>query len=137
MLRNLLAAAVASCLLAGCATGTRGKNSVELQSEPTLAVATVYGDARLTPFVSVKKWETELVRREAFTAAEWESIKAGKIGVGDSQEVVAAAWGSPDRITTHTEVGNSGQLWYFRGDTTLRPGGIVIFRGGRVASITR
>lgn len=137
MLRNLIAAAAAAFLLAGCATGTRGKNAVELQSEPTLAVATVYGDARLTPFVSVKKWETELVRRDAFTPEQWENIKHGKIGVGDPEEVVAAAWGSPDRITTHSEVGNSGQLWYFRGDSTLRPHGVVILRGGRVASITR
>lgn len=136
MLRNLLAAAAASFLLAGCATGIYGKNATELQAESTLAVATVYGDYRLSPFMDEKKYETELVRREAFTQEQWASIKATKIGVGDPEEVVAAAWGSPRRITTHTEVGHSGQLWYYEGDT-FRPGGIVIFRGGRVASITR
>lgn len=135
MLRNLLASAAAACLLAGC-TGTLYKSASELQAESTLKVATTYGDARLDPLIGEKKFETELVRREAFTQEQWASIKATKIGVGDPEEVVAAAWGSPRRITTHTEVGHSGQLWYYEGDT-FRPGGIVIFRGGRVASITR
>ena len=136
MLRNLMAATAAAFLLAGCA-GIHAKSAKELQAEPTLAIATEYGNARLTPLFSVKKWETELTRRDAFTPEQWENIKHGKIGVGDPEEVVAAAWGSPDRITTHSEVGNSGQLWYFRGDSTLRPHGVVILRGGRVASITR
>lgn len=135
MLRNLMASAAAACLLAGC-TGTLYKNATELQAEPTLNVALAHGDSRVYPMGNTKKFETELDRREAFSPQQWEKIKAGKIGVGDPQELVAAAWGRPSRITTHTEVDNSGELWYYKGDT-FQPHGMVILRGGRVASITR
>ena len=78
----------------------------------------------------------ELERRSTFTPKQWEDIKAGRIGVGDSMELVAAAWGSPTTTTTHTEVGNSGVRWCYEG-STFQPSGTVVFRGGRVSSITQ
>lgn len=118
--------------LTGCAGSVAEltmKSPEALQAEPSENLAYAYGwDRNIGPS---KKVRTELERRGTFTAEEWARIDAGKVHVGDSEELLWCAWGVPNDEVKHTSAGGSFKIAYYN-----RGRRAVEISGGRVQSIT-
>jgi len=113
-----LVASFALLLIAGCNSiaGVAMMGPKDLQAQPTHVIAASYGDDY---WGGGKALEAELRNRQAFTDAQWDQIKAKKIGVGDRGDLVLAAWGSPKDVNEYTSANGTTTIWRYEGGSTV------------------
>lgn len=125
MVVMLVAAALG---LAGCAS------AADIAKMEDRALAERYGNLATLPLWDAKPYEEELKRRSLFSEDEWTRIRKREINLGDSKELVAAAWGEP-RTTGSVRLADGVRSWWSYDIDTYRPGahGTVYFHGTVVA----
>ncbi len=118
--------------------GIYAKSDSELERESTGDLARTYGQQRGGWPGKPERFETELRRRNAFTAEQWSRIQKRNVRQGDTSEFVLAAWGPPDDSLHQTSSNGASALWIYSFKTT-RPEarGTVYFVGNSVSSITQ
>lgn len=132
-----LLGACACVLLGGCYTGIYAMTPEQLETQETIDLASAYGNDRVG-LITQPQFESELRRRNAFTAEEWARIEKRDLKPGDSMEFALASWGPPDNGINRDSLSGTRSVWCYY-DNYARPGvrGYVHFTGRLVTAIDR
>ena len=114
----------------GCTQGSpaeiNSRTGEALHRSTNTELAAAYG---IPVWGQSKKIRSELERRKAFTAQEWEMIDARQVMVGSSRDLVLASRGAPQTVRRSASVYGSSETWIYErsGDRDY-----IYFQGGQV-----
>lgn len=129
---RVLCVVAASLAMAACETdiGYAMLSDAELEKKDTPTLIHAYSS--VVNVHQAPRVEKVLKDRGVFTDDEWARIKAQKIRIGDSMDVVLASWGAPDDKNEVLTATGKTSIWrwgQYRGDAA------VWFDGDRVSLI--
>lgn len=129
--------AISIVVLAGCEGSTASiglKSTEQLKEVPTPQLVSAFGTGKFV-YGESSRMRAEIVERNVFTPDQWKRIDDMAPKVGDSELLVFAALGAPQRATDTNDIMGYSRAFYYDGSTSRSQS--VIVMNGKVVSMTK